>query len=188
MNPPPLLPIHTHKHTKPSYFAIISSKNKMIMISSAQMSQPNGCESLGKDNIQLTLGIWYKPMCNYPLPPARHQPHPLSPSTQAINQQGRKQIVSYSLDSQTKIQHLERDRLGIQCLERNWSNQSPCESLIIVSKLASETVLWQNLIQIILGKPLNSLLFIILKPTPQKTTNSINAHDWCYMWGHPTQR
>ena len=54
---PPLLPIHTHKHTKPSYFAIISSKNKMIMISSAQMSQPNGCESLGKDNIQLTKYI-----------------------------------------------------------------------------------------------------------------------------------
>ena len=85
--PPPLLPIHTHKHSKPSYCAIISSKNKTIMISSAQMSQPNGCESLGKDNIQLTLGIWYKPMCNYPLPPARHQPHPLSPSTQAINQE-----------------------------------------------------------------------------------------------------
>ena len=82
-----ILPIHTHKHTKPSYFAIISSKNKMIMISSAQMSQPNGWESLGKDNIQLTLGIWYKPMCNYPLPPARHQSHPLSPSTQAINQE-----------------------------------------------------------------------------------------------------
>ena len=83
----PLLPIHTHKHTNPSYFAIISSKNKMIMISSAQMSQPNGCESLGKDDIQLTLGIWYKPMCNYLLPPARHQPHPLTPSTQAINQE-----------------------------------------------------------------------------------------------------
>ena len=34
--------------------------------------------------IQLTFGIWCEPLSLHPLPPARHQPHPLTPSTQTI--------------------------------------------------------------------------------------------------------
>ena len=37
--------------------------------------------------VQLTLGIWCGPLSQHPLPPARHQPHPLTPSTQTIIQE-----------------------------------------------------------------------------------------------------
>ena len=56
--------------------------------------------------IQLTLGIWCGPWSQHPLPPARHQPWLLIPSTQTINQKkaknpemrfNPKQIVSYCL-------------------------------------------------------------------------------------------
>ena len=56
--------------------------------------------------IQLTLGTWCGPLSQYPLPPARHQPHLLIPSTQTINQKKAKnpemrfnsqQIVLYCL-------------------------------------------------------------------------------------------
>ena len=37
-------------------------------------------------NIQLTLGIWCRPLSQHPLPPARHQPHLLIPSAQSNSQ------------------------------------------------------------------------------------------------------
>ena len=61
--------------------------------------------------IQLTLGIWCGPLSQHPLPPARHQPHPLTPSTQTIIQEETKdsekrpnsqQIVSYCLGLHTQ--------------------------------------------------------------------------------------
>ena len=36
---------------------------------------------------QLTLAIWYRPLSQHPLPPARHHPHLLIPSAQTINQE-----------------------------------------------------------------------------------------------------
>ena len=62
-------------------------------------------------NIQLTLGIWCGPLSQHPLPPARHQPHLLIPSTQTINQKKAKnteirfnsqQIISYSFGLHTQ--------------------------------------------------------------------------------------
>ena len=37
-------------------------------------------------NIKLTLRIWCQPLSQYPLPPARRQPHSLIPSAQTPNQ------------------------------------------------------------------------------------------------------
>ena len=34
--------------------------------------------------IQLIPGIWSRPLIQHPLPPARHQPYPLTPSAQTI--------------------------------------------------------------------------------------------------------
>ena len=42
--------------------------------------------------IQLTLGIWCWPLSENPLPPARQQPGPLTPSTQAIIQEETNQL------------------------------------------------------------------------------------------------
>ena len=62
-------------------------------------------------NIQLTLRIWCRPLSQDPLPPARHQPHLLIPSTQTINHKKAKnpemrfnsqQIVSYCLGLHTQ--------------------------------------------------------------------------------------
>ena len=112
--------------------------------------------------IQLLLGIWCRPFSQHPLPPARHQPHSLTPYPQKSSKKKqeiwkkrsnsqqiklyyclglciqspelrqvdldlshkrgsekinrlrprrknkRKQVVSFSLDSETRIQHLER--------------------------------------------------------------------------------
>ena len=38
-------------------------------------------------NIQLALGIWCASLSQHPLPPARHQSDPLTPSAQSINQE-----------------------------------------------------------------------------------------------------
>ena len=37
------------------------------------------------------LGIWCGPLSQYPLPPARHQPHLYIPSAQTINQEKNKE-------------------------------------------------------------------------------------------------
>ena len=61
--------------------------------------------------IQLTLGVWYRSLSKHPLPPARHQPHPLTPSAQTIIQEETKspekrtnpqQTVSYCLGLHTQ--------------------------------------------------------------------------------------
>ena len=52
-----------------------------------QMRQSNNCESVKNDEIfNLTLGIWFGPLSQHPLPPARHQPNLLIPSTHTIIQ------------------------------------------------------------------------------------------------------
>ena len=47
--------------------------------------------------IQLTLGIWCWPLSENPLPPARQQPGPLTPSTQAIIQEETNQLKKIKL-------------------------------------------------------------------------------------------
>ena len=42
-------------------------------------------------NIQLTLGIWCRPLSQDAVAPVRHQPHLLIPSAQTINQKKRKE-------------------------------------------------------------------------------------------------
>ena len=37
--------------------------------------------------MSLTIEIWCRPLSQHPLTPARHQPHPLNPSAQTINQE-----------------------------------------------------------------------------------------------------
>ena len=62
-------------------------------------------------NIQLTLGIWCRPLSQHPLPPARHQPHLLIPFAQTVNKKKAKnpeirfnsqQIVLYCLGLHTQ--------------------------------------------------------------------------------------
>ena len=53
------------------------------MIFLAQMRQCNWCGSVRNDVIP-TLKIWWGPLNQHPPRPARHQPHPLTPSTQTI--------------------------------------------------------------------------------------------------------
>ena len=73
--PPPNLPISP------------SSAVTMIMISLAQMRQSYECESKESWNIQLTLGIWTRPLGQPTMLPARNHPHLLIPSAQTINQE-----------------------------------------------------------------------------------------------------
>ena len=79
-----------------------------------QIRQSNKCGSARNDEIielHLGSGISCGPLSQYPLPPARHQPHLLIPSAQTINQERTKnpemrsnfqQIVSYCLDLHTQ--------------------------------------------------------------------------------------
>ena len=62
-------------------------------------------------NIQLTLGIWCRPLNQHPLPPARHQPHLLIPLAQTVNHKiainaemrlNSKQIITYCLGLRTQ--------------------------------------------------------------------------------------
>ena len=53
--------------------------------------------------IQLTFGIWWGPFSLHPVPPARHQPHPLAPPTQTIIQEERKNPVKRSNSQQTVL-------------------------------------------------------------------------------------
>ena len=79
-----------------------------------QIRQSNKCGSARNDEIielHLGSGISSGPLSQYPLPPARHQPHLLIPSAQIINEERTKnpemrsnfqQIVSYCLDLHTQ--------------------------------------------------------------------------------------
>ena len=53
--------------------------------------------------IQLTLGIWCALLSQHPLPPARHQPYPLTPSAQIIIQVETKNPVKRSNSQQIAL-------------------------------------------------------------------------------------
>ena len=54
------------------------------MISLTNMSQSNGC---GNIRNYVSVRIWCGPLSQHPLHSVRHQPHPLIPSAQTMNQE-----------------------------------------------------------------------------------------------------
>ena len=86
------------------------------MIFLAQMRQCNGCGRVRNDVI-LTLKIWCGPLNQHPPPPARHQPHPLTPSTQTIIQEETKNPAkkTLSLCNNFSFGALSKHNLTITC-------------------------------------------------------------------------
>ena len=70
-------------------------------------------------NIQLTVGIWCGPLSQHPLPPARHQPHLLIPSTQTTNMPDR----FWSNLKRSKLIHVKQKTRGLQIALRAYSIQ-----------------------------------------------------------------